>query len=60
MNRYKILDEVGAEAISKKMEEMSDDGWTVFSPHILYIRNGEVHFTVMIHKWEEERKIKNP
>ena len=51
MNEYIVIDVVGASKFSKAMNEMEKKGFVPFFPHVIYIKDDEVHFTIAMSKY---------
>lgn len=48
MNEYKTIDVVGASNFGETLTEMAKQGWSPWMNHIIYMKAGEVHFTIIV------------
>jgi hypothetical protein len=45
---YKMIDVEGASAFSEVLNSMTENGWCPHSQHIVYMKNGVIHFTMLM------------
>ena len=47
---YRMIDVVGASEFGEALTEMAKQGWMPWMNHIIYLKGGRVHYTIVMSK----------